>query len=77
MDEIKCEHEEVCGCCDVDHEECEYFAPKVDRDALNGLVEYLNAYAEWCASAEGYPYVNAGELWSYADKIREALGEGM
>lgn len=46
-----------------------------DRDALLGLAEEMQGYADAAASADGYPYVNAGELWAYADKIREACGK--
>lgn len=46
----------------------------VDREALLGLSEEMRSHADAAASADGHPYVNAGELWSYADRIREACG---
>lgn len=46
----------------------------VNREALLALAEEMKGHADAAASADGYPYVNAGELWSYADRIREALG---
>ena len=46
----------------------------VDRHALLALAEEMQGYADGAASEYGYPYVNAGYLWSYADRIREALG---
>ena len=45
-----------------------------DRDALLALADELQGYADGAASAEGFPYVNAGDLWAYADRIREACG---
>ena len=47
----------------------------VYRDAMLALAEEMQGHADAAASADGYPYVNAGELWSYADRIREASGE--
>ena len=47
---------------------------KCDREALLALAGEMQGYADGAASADGYPYVNAGELWSYADRIREACG---
>ena len=47
----------------------------VNREALLGLAEEMQGYADGAASADGYPYVNAGELWAFADHIREACGE--
>lgn len=49
--------------------------PIVDLESLLELAEVMQAHADGAASADGYPYVNAGELWSYADRIREACGE--
>ena len=46
----------------------------VDRDALLALAEEMQGYADGAASVDGFPYVNAGSLWSYADRIREACG---
>ena len=46
-----------------------------DRGALLALADEMQGYADGAASGDGYPYVNAGELWSYADRIREACGE--
>lgn len=48
--------------------------PTCDRDALLELAEEMRGYADGAASGDGFPYVNAGSLWSYADRIREALG---
>ena len=45
-----------------------------DRDALLALAEEMQGYADVAASGDGFPYVNAGSLWSYADRIREACG---
>ena len=46
----------------------------VDRDALLALADEMRGYADGAASGDGFPYVNAGSLWSYADRIREACG---
>ena len=46
----------------------------IDRDALLALAEEMEGYADGAASGDGFPYVNAGSLWSYADRIREACG---
>lgn len=46
-----------------------------DRDALLALAKEMQGYADGAASGDGFPYVNAGALWSYADRIREACGE--
>lgn len=47
----------------------------VDRDALLEMADEMQGYADGAASGDGFPYVNAGSLWSYADRIREACGE--
>ena len=57
----------------------------VDRDALLALADEMQGYADGAASGDGFPYVNAGALWSYAvekgdiwgwsSRIREALGD--
>lgn len=47
---------------------------KCDREALLALAEEMQGYADVAASGDGYPYVNAGNLWTYADRIREACG---
>lgn len=62
MEEIKCEHEEVCGCCDVDHEECEYFAPKIDREALLSVCSEIED-----ADVDGFS--------DWPERIRKAIGE--
>ena len=49
-------------------------ARPVDRGALLALAEEMQGYADGAASGDGFPYVNSGSLWSYADRIREALG---
>ena len=46
----------------------------IDRDALLALADEMRGYADGAASGDGFPYVNAGSLWSYADRIREACG---
>ena len=46
-----------------------------DVKALLALAEEMQGYADGAASGDGFPYVNAGSLWSYADRIREACGE--
>lgn len=46
----------------------------VDREALLALAGEMQGYADGAASGDGFPYVNAGSLWSYADRIREACG---
>lgn len=64
--------------CTIDEEEGELVTLKmspVDLCALLELAEEMRSHADAAASADGYPYVNAGELWSYADRIREACGE--
>lgn len=61
--------------CGYVNGKCGRFSPMPDRDALLGLAEEMQGYADAAASADGYPYVNAGELWAYADKIREACGK--
>lgn len=48
--------------------------PTYDRDALLALAEEMHGYANVASCGDGFPYVNAGSLWSYADLIREALG---
>ena len=45
-----------------------------DREALLALADEMQGYADGAASGDGFPYVNAGSLWSYADRIREACG---
>ena len=57
------------------YNKCGRFSPMPDKDALLGLAEEMQGYADAAASADGYPYVNAGELWAFADRIRDALGE--
>ena len=47
----------------------------VDREALLALAEEMQGHADGAASGDGFPYVNAGSLWSYADRIRELCGE--
>ena len=48
--------------------------PSCDRDALLALADEMQGYADGAASGDGFPYVNAGSLWSYARRIREACG---
>lgn len=63
---------------DPDCEEGRYSVARtvrpVDRKALLALAEEMQGYADGAASGDGFPYVNAGYLWSCADRIREALG---
>lgn len=68
-------------CCGIDETEVlrfrvadvEFVPQKTcDREALLALAEEMQGYADGAASGDGFPYVNAGSLWSYADRIREA-----
>ena len=59
--------------CDARH--CWMFRPMPNVDALLALAEEMQGYADGAASGDGFPYVNAGSLWSYADRIREACWE--
>lgn len=75
-----CAHVSVCGYAGDDGDQratgfCADYLPKINRKELVGLAEYLESYADGAASAEGHPYINAGELWSFADTIREAIGD--
>lgn len=69
----------LAGLVDPDCDEGRYSVARtvrpVDRESLLELAEEMRSHADAAASADGYPYVNAGELWSYADRIREACGE--
>lgn len=48
-------------------------SPIVDRDALIGLAEEMEMHAQGeCDEGDGR--INAGYLWAYADRIRDALG---
>lgn len=52
---------------------CEHYQPMPDVNALKGLADEMQGHAD----AEDYGgdgRINAGCLWSYADRIREALG---
>ena len=64
---------------DPDCEEGRYSVARtvrpVDREALLALAEEMQGHADGAASGDGFPYVNAGSLWSYADRIRELCGE--
>ena len=51
---------------------CSEATPKCDRDALLALADEMQGYADGASCADSFPYVNAGSLWSYADRIREA-----
>ena len=46
----------------------------IDRDALLALADEMQGYADGAASEYVFTYLSAGSLWSYADRIREALG---
>ena len=59
-------------CPNRDH--CQFYSPMPDVRALTGLADEMQGYADGAASVDGFPYVNAGFLWSYARRIREALG---
>lgn len=48
-----------------------------DRGELLALADEMQGYADGAASGDGYPNVNAGNLWAYADRIREACGEAV
>lgn len=69
----KCEHEEVCGSCDVDHDECEYFAQKIDREALLKIAENMERNAYTTPNDDGLSL--SWLLDEYAGQIREAIGE--
>ena len=58
-----------------DARNCWMFRPMPNVDALLALAEEMQGYADGAASGDGFPYVNAGSLWSYADRIREECGE--
>ena len=60
--------------CEEGRYEGVHTARPVDRGALLALAEEMQVYADVAASGDGFPYVNAGSLWSYADRIREACG---
>lgn len=60
--------------CDEGRYEGVHTARPVDRDALLALADEMQGYADGAACGDGFPYVNAGSLWSYADRIREACG---
>ena len=60
--------------CDEGRYDGVHTARPVDREALLALADEMQGYADGAASGDGFPYVNAGSLWSYADRIREALG---
>lgn len=47
--------------------------PECDRDALLGLADEMQGHAD-AEDYDGDGRINAGCLWSYADRIREALG---
>ena len=61
--------------CEEGRYEGVHTARPVDREALLALAEEMQGYADVAASCDGSPYVNAGALWGYADRIREACGE--
>ena len=67
-----CSYIEDHGCT---KDSCRHYQPMPDVDALLALAEEMQGYADGAASGDGFPYVNAGSLWSYADRIREACGE--
>ena len=43
----ECEHKEICDCCDIDPEDCGYYKPTVDRDALLEIADDLDAIHPW------------------------------
>lgn len=52
-------------------------ATKCDRDALLALADVMERKASnWDVTQGDVPLVHAGHLLGYADRIREALGEG-
>lgn len=73
MEEIRCEHEEVCGCCDVDHDECEHFAPKVDREEILKIAEDMERNAYTTPNNDGLSL--SWLLDEFSSQIREAIGE--
>lgn len=58
----------------ADGTRCKGYEPMPDVEALLALADEMQGYADGAASGDGFPYVNAGSLWSYADRIREACG---
>lgn len=65
---------DVCYPCVGDGADtCFHYEPMPDVKALKGLADEMQGHAD----AEGYGgdgRINAGCLWSYADRIRDALG---
>ena len=59
----------------ADGTRCKGYEPMPDVEALLALAEEMQGYADVASCGDGFPYVNAGSLWSYADRIREACGE--
>lgn len=52
---------------------CQFYSPMPDAKALAGLADEMQGHADaedYCGDGR----INAGCLWSYADRIREALG---
>lgn len=58
-------------CPKRDH--CQFYSPMPDVKALAGLTDEMQGHAD-AADYGGDGRINAGCLWSYADRIREALG---
>lgn len=68
-----CAHAEVCEhACRMG---CKAYEPRVDRESLLGLADEMQGHAD-AHDYDGDGCINAGCLWSYADRIREALGVG-
>lgn len=55
--------------------DCEDFEPMPDVKALKGLTEEMDAHAHAC-DYDGVGCIGANWLWTYSDRILEALGVG-
>lgn len=70
-------NENCSTCCSVSLAElADLVKPSCDRDALLELADEMTWCYEGAASAEGDGMVGAWVVMQYADRIREALGEG-
>ena len=60
-------------CDGYDGETCSMYKPMPDVKALKGLADEMQGRADG-EDYDGDGRINAGCLWSYADRILEALG---
>lgn len=60
-------------CPKRDH--CQLYSPMPDVKALKGLADEMDVHAH-AHDYEGVGCINAGCLWAYSDRIREALEGG-